>query len=514
MEAYVQLALMEKARRVFSEDDGVFVSFPLLRNASYPMDRLAGILSPATGADYAAAADFARTVNVIPRDIVADADDDRYLWEAYADALKSGVAGSAAEGGEADPRLAAAQALLRGPSGRGESEAYRLYRQLRDAWIAAREDYGARRLTGELSTDPDERRAWAEREPVLRAAVEGALSDWETIGRRGEIEKAVAAERAAAAADPARRWLAWQSALDPDVDFLNDAGGRYAPTGYAPIDLDSDDNWSSFELKRGEMEALIAGAPQRIREALADGGGGDVESVSFRYRSVGLVRPWFDGAALTSRIWRLPAGDDPLSDGAEPPSGSCPAYVSALVLMRGLSVRRSGGGRPQGAGDPPSGPPGRVFTLDPALLTKRLVVGRAVAPVPQVEPPPDAPLVRPQAFSRLDAAAFKARPLSLRASGLAVRPPLREAVVLERAGLSAHQIHSERMRPRAVRFRQLAAEVSHQPRFAVAAVDPAPPPAAPEPAPPPADDGRVTILAFVCKRLPRTPDPLPDLIWS
>jgi hypothetical protein len=27
-------------------------------------------------------------------------------------------------------------------------------------------------------------------------------------------------------------------------------------------------------------------------------------------------------------------------------------------------------------------------------------------------------------------------------------------------------------------------------------------------------DESISVLAFICKRLPKAPDPLPDLVWS
>jgi hypothetical protein len=38
-----------------------------------------------------------------------------------------------------------------------------------------------------------------------------------------------------------------------------------------------------------------------------------------------------------------------------------------------------------------------------------------------------------------------------------------------------------------------------------------PPPATPAP---PVHDDTISILAFICTKLPKTPDPLPQLIWK
>src|SRR5206468_9472502 len=83
---------------------------------------------------------------------------------------------------------------------------------------------------------------------------------------------------------------------------------------------------------------------------------GDVQSVSFEYRSVALTRPWLPKRLFQSRFWRLGPGGGELSDGAQPSASRCPAYITALVFARNVQVtyRQIGGGRP---------PPPRSWTL-------------------------------------------------------------------------------------------------------------------------------------------------------
>ena len=233
MDSYVQLALIEKSKRVFATDAGVFLSFPLLSPLTFSSQELAALATPQTAADYAAAADFARTVNFLPRDVVASPDGDRFLWDVYGDVLaRAAVAGGTGSPSSAGP---AATALLydTAPDGtRTETEAYRAYRQYRDAWIVAREDYGARKLTGELTDNADEARHWMQiEEPALRAALAAAEQEWKTLGHRDEIEAALQAEREDAQRDPRPRWQEWVSAFNPDIDMINDVsgGGRLCP---------------------------------------------------------------------------------------------------------------------------------------------------------------------------------------------------------------------------------------------------------------------------------------------
>ncbi len=371
MDAYVQLALVEKARRVFSVGADTFLCFPVLAPLTMTADALAAVASPRTATDVAAAADFARMVNFVPRDTVATIDGGRTLWEIYGDVLSQAQVGAGVDDAGAKQRYDTAVAALYqdGADGlRQETEAYRSYRQYRDGWIAAQEDYRSKRLTAQTSDDAAVQWQWTEQEPVLREHITAAESDWRTLGHRDEIEAALAIVELVSSANPLVRWHDWRAAFNPDIDLLTDtAGGRFAPTGYSPVNLKDSTSWSRFELSSPEVQALVSEAPEELQRALHDDPD-PVTKVAFDYRSVALTRPWFSEAALTSRIWRLADGDA-LSDGGDPPTGTCPAYVAALVLMRNLEVHRpSGKGTSRGS---------LVFTIPPRFLVDRIVPSQA-----------------------------------------------------------------------------------------------------------------------------------------
>ncbi|HTI76485.1 MAG TPA: hypothetical protein VL634_15915 [Mycobacterium sp.] len=526
MDAYVQLALLEKARRVFSVGDDTFLSFPVLAPLTMTADALAAVAAPQTGSDLAAAADFARMVNFIPRDTVATIDGGGTLWELYGEVLSRAQVGEGVDDPTAKQRYDAAVAFLYQDSTDGlrqETETYRSYRQYRDAWISAQEDFRAKQLTGQTSTDSAVQQQWAEQEPVLRAHIAAAEADWGTLGHRAEVEAALTIVESANSANPLLRWRDWRNAFNPDIDMLTDsAGGRFAPTGYSPVNLKEATAWSRFELSESEVTALVAEAPEELRNALRDDPD-PITQVAFDYRSVVLTRPWFSAAALTSRIWRLPDGDNALSDGAQPPGGRCPAYVAALVLMRNLEVHRpsgTAGGEGAVSLDP------LVFRIPPHLLTKRLLPppeeenqkwklrtevlkGFTVEADPQLIAPEEVTKFRPitsrefQATNKI-AAVDKGllSTTALRASGIGFT-----SLVEKQPGL----LLRSRLRNPAWRDAILAEGVG----INVGAVDATPPP--PEPAPPapvpqPSTDD-ITVLAFICKRLPKTPDPLPDMHW-
>lgn len=499
MDAFVQLALIEKAKRVFAADAGVMLSFPLLAPIGFTAAELTALTAPATATDYAAAGDFARSVNFLPTDMVATATD-RMLWDVYRDVLSRAEVGEAGGGSGEGP---AATDLLYdvGPDGtRVESEALKRYRQYRDAWIVAREDYATHKLTGELSQDAAERQHWIEvDEPALRAAIDAAASAWETLGGRAAIEAALQAERQAALRDPGLRWAEWTQAFNPDIDMITEVGGsQYAPTGFSPRNF-ADQDWLTFDLSASEMRTLVDEAPEELKRVLDDDGGTGIERVSFEYRSVALIRAWFRPEVMTSGIWRSSDADLQLSDGESPPKGVCPAYVSACVFVRNVEVTEQAASTDKTFED-------LHFTLDAARLTRRSnlridpgiaarIARRAV--VQPVAPAPT-PAVTPRAFQALERSSF------MQVAGMR-RVASPKASVARRRPI---QLDGHVLANPTIRF---PAGLFDTPAPAPSPPAPAPHPPAPEPAPP---RDEMSILAFICKRLPKVPDPAPDLKWK
>jgi hypothetical protein len=499
MNAYVQLALIEKAKRVFAAGPEVMLSFPLLSPIAFTASELNSLCGlPETPADYAAAADFARSVNFIPHDLVASSSE-QMLWDVYGDVLsRAEVANDGGDGAVAsapNPLLY----TMNEDGSRTESEAYKRYRQYRDAWFLASEDYAARKLSGELSSDPAVQQHWRDlEEPALRAIVDDAKLNWQNLGRQDEIERALAAEKSAALRNPALRWKEWSDAFNPDIDLITDAANlQYAPTGLSPRNFAEQEGWLSFELSANEIDSLVAEAPEQFKAVLGSSGRGAVEKVSFEYRSVALVRSWFRPEALTSRIWRSADPNLQLSDGSEPPAGVCPAYATACVFVRNVTITEAG------VSQPPA-PDVGLFTLNAHLLTTRAVVA-------------DQSLIA-RVVRRRDGveAALAPQPLSMRAfsaidrnSVVALaRPATRWAAITESAEEEREVALAERFLHKKRRFVDLGA--FHQ-RFDT----PVASPPAPPPPPPPTAELRdeISVLAFICKRLPATPDPAPELHW-
>ena len=241
----------------------------------------------------------------------------------------------------------------------------------------------------------------------------------------------------------------------------------------------------------------MADAPPELKEILdLNETGPALDKVSFQFRSVGLTRPWLRPEAFRAKFWRLPASEPPLSDGASPPQGTCPAYVTGVVFAREIveATRQSGG------------------AVD--LLPIRALPMMVVRPEMRVQPPAVPLVVGPRPGVR-HAAPFAgamarlgvrmAAPEAVRVAPPAVRPAVRDhRGVIARAGLTRRSFSPlERL--------SMSTFMIQPARFDATGV---PPPAPPAPPPASAPPNVITILAFICKRLPKCPDPDPSLTWT
>ena len=262
------------------------------------------------------------------------------------------------------------------------------------------------------------------------------------------------------------------------------------------------------------MAKLVAEAPEQLKAVLGGQTQSAIDRVSFEYRSVALVRPWFQAMALTSRIWRSSDPELVLSDGGSPATGSCPAYVSALVFIRNISITQ----RVAVPLDDASTADLR-FTIQPSMLTnRRLKKSREFIPdIALEETAVPVNLKNARAFKRLDQQSLKAIPITdvstpavrffatshLNRVSIAHEIATEAPTRLARSGAGLRILNRIRRR----RFRDAAIQDTGGVVIAEPIDDDvSTPPAAPEP-------NAISVLAFICKRLPKTPDARNDLNW-
>jgi len=504
MDAIAQLALMAKAKRVF-ESDTTFLSFPALSPLSYLPEQLQfGSVTEMTADDLREESEFARTANQLPRSVIAPTYTPEYLWDVYREVLETARLATPSLAPVDSGALAAARVLLYATDADGlrtDSDTMRAYKQHRDAVIKAQEDFRNQQLTAETSTDPAVQARWKEEdEPRLRDGIRQLEDTWVSSGFKAEVEAAQQVEQAGAAISPISGWSEWRSAFQEDLDLATDTNQiRFAITSYSPYDIFSAD-WPRFTLSGDEIRQLAEEAPAELREIFASGSGGsEIESLTFEYRSVAITRPWLRPSLFASRFWRLPGGTEPLSDGQG--SGRCPAYICALVFARNVTVKhreQSGGGR--------AIPVAQILQFEKAAMSPmfaQLATDAQLVAVKPTEPMVAAPLVATAAVQPMlpSRASLRLRATAFGEAGLArrVAAPMAAPVAVSPPGTRLIRV------PRG----RLLGGIE-----AVGA--PAEPGPEPPPPPPPAPErvGEVMILAFICKRIGRSPDPDPALTWG
>ncbi len=190
----------------------------------------------------------------------------------------------------------------------------------------------------------------------------------------------------------------------------------------------------------------------------------------FEFSAVTLVRPWFSPEVFESRFWRFEDSADLLSDGDCASFGLCPAYATGVVFARNLEIASAGRNRAELAFDAAALARARAFEKDE---TMRPPLDRGESSVP----PPSS--FRINSEPRRTAAA----------AGLALGPP-RPAPTFASPAAS----RPSGALPALARHSFERAPSAHDTRRSFA-------------------DDTIHVLAFVCKRLARCPDPDPALAW-
>lgn len=494
MDSLTQLALMTKAMLVFTTP-GTYLSFPALEPLSYPPDQLD--FSQLANRSTPVYPEFCRLVDTIPQGVLYTADSGTPFSAEYSKVLQQAQTAQSTLTPQETAALQQALAFLytQGPDGtRTDSPALVAYYQYQQAWFTAVQNYANQKSTAGASADPAVQAQWQDvDEPRLRAAVQAAQDAWLAKGYKAEVEQAQAVQEACAAKSPVLQWEAWRDAFNPDLDEPTAPdGSSYALAAYSPFDILTQADWPTFTLSNAEIEQLASQAPTELKDIFQpDPGAPPVSSLSFEFCAVTVNRSWCRPEVFGARFWRFSDPSELLSDGATPPRGECPGYITGLVFARNIMVTDAGGtGRPpprplpvfppvrfRGTVVPPilAKPPpeiagrpggpagvGRPMPVTPRPMTPALETaetGIVTAPRPPVQAA--APVISPVTFGRLSLGTFKTLPL-----GPVLSPP--------------------------------------------APSDTEPPPATADGQPP---SGNVSILAFIYTQLSRCPDPDPALTW-
>ncbi|WP_005036219.1 hypothetical protein [Holophaga foetida] len=453
MEAAAQLAIMAKATQVFGSE-GTFLSFPITPLAFPPQ-----ALDLAGDPSFGRLIEFSALVNRIP-DGNTWSSSGEMLWDIYRKITKEGefAESSRTDGEESDYQAACALLFTQSEDGlRSPSQAALSYGEYRDQYKILEQDYLVRKATAMAGNDAA-KAEWTEAtEPPLLEDLNQALSDWATLGFRFDIEQAQEQVRLLGAKSPLLTRGEWMKRFDSDLDTLTRPSDqmRVFSTSFMPANAVAEGAWKSFELSGAEVDAFLteassgqAGAPSEFPH--------DIKSIRFEFSSAALLRPWFAPEALTARFWRFADPSLILSDGAAPPRGLCPAYPVALVFARKVQVEKLSGA--------PGPLPVQPLVFDPATIAVLHQFKPRILPRPRVE--------------------FRGK------APLAVFRPLGPGNLQSKERLKPLNLLAGRRLP--VFQRRIQPPIPHK---------------LPETPQSGNTDETIQILAFLCKRLPKSPDP-------
>jgi hypothetical protein len=505
MDSAVQLALMSKAKKVFGADD-TFLSFPVspLPHTKRQLDFFAQQDADALRQSLQNLQAFSTLVNLIPSDEAWLPTEMRFLWDVYEQVLKEAQFASSSRTAEEEAAYQQALAYLR-VAGEGggweESAPVKAYRQHKDAYLLAQQKYLAAKSTAECATDPAEQQRWRDvDEPLQRAEVDALQAQWIIAGHKNEVEAAQSKVISLGARSPMQTWAEWNSRFNREIDTLTGAADNFTvfPSLFSPSNALEEGAWKPFKLSDQEVKVLLNEAPAELRLRFgADSATSSVASLTFEFSSAAILRPWFVSEALRARFWRFADPGKIISDGGTPPKGACPAYVTAIVFARRVTVEEKRAEPAPGA-KPFDGFRFTVAVKDPERLTR-------ISPEVLIATQPR-PVVTSPAMNVRAAEAVAPRTATMRVAN----PQMIRAADMNVA--VARPVAAQTVTTRPVRLSTMA--VTRLPQQSISGTAPtAPAPAPPQSPQQTTPDDAIYILAFICKALPKSPDPDLTLQW-
>ena len=519
MDATAQLALMTKLKIIFEKDD-IFLSFPVtMAGLSYTPEQLTFV--PMVQ-DMPHFLEFSELTNALPTGALfqPSLDDSSLLGSEYLKILKSAQLAQGALTAQQNTDLQQARAFLyaQDPDGLPTPSASVIaYQQYQQAWFKATQNYKAAQTTAQMSTDPQVQAQWQNTdEPQLRAQVDAAQNDWVIKGFKAQVEQAMQVEQRCAAQSPSLVFSDWLSQCNADLASFTDPSTNqsFLPTIFSPHDVLEQAVWPNLSITGAEIPNLVSQAPAELTKVVGTTSGSSiVDSVTFEYCSVSLTRTWFRPDVFWSQFWRFPDSATQLSDGNVPAQGEWPAYITAVIFARNVAVTMHNNA--QAATQP----------MHPILMHPIFMIATQVTPAAQPAPVPHpAPALFPHPMVMMAHPAAQPAP----APHAAPAPPLAHPTVMmahpaaqpapaPHAAPAPPLAHATVMAINPAAFARLNASTfasvpaTAQPASAAPGPGAAPAGASQQPPPGPA---QVTILAFICKRLPKCPNPDPTLDWG
>ncbi len=488
------------------------------------------------------AADFARLVNLIPATSDIWASDGRTLWNEYSTILTQAIVASDDPTNNEAAELQQARDLLDSPK-------YTAYQQYLKAYMSAVENYNGLKLKADNSTDTKVQEDWKLQEPGYKALIKSAFLEWIAKGFKLEIEEAFADIDRIGGRNPQLLWASWKDDFNQSVR-TDLEGQNFYETHFFPENFfkpDAQGQWTKLTIDASEIAALSAKAPDGIRNLVSSSSSGmetqavelEIARLSVELVRVSIVRSWLNPSVFRSNVWKWSGSKEPLSDGQIPPQGSLPAYTTSMILARNFQVelkpnsekntkiiRRLQEGELLLVGPLPLRAVSKtvdarsVTKLDAStIFLKRAepsVVDQVIASKPQTNlSSASLDILKNQRIQAVTSLQNRAASFGTFSSIKAVNPTLIQSInpvmlkQVDAVDRGVTKINPELLKRLTIpNFR----DITQSPPI----IPDRPKPTTDQPAPTPpkteSSDG-IQIIAFVCGRLPKSPNPDPNLQW-
>lgn len=357
MESKISLALATKLKIIFEKEDK-FLTFPL--GLGFPYRYLNFMKDPSVSGltlqeQLNNKGDFARLLNIIPEDSAAfSADASRLLWEELKAVLKNSIFALSGLSEEENISLDQAIDFLTdvkveedGTEIPVNSIAVTKYYEYKTVYENAVNTYLNEKITVENSTGPEGdklKQQWAAyREKELTDIKNRAEADWRNLGFKTEVENNQSIKNTL----ELKKYLNLyrQAYLDEinisEIPDLTGLGIGFCTTFFSPVDaFDTNLPWTTLTLTKEEIASLIQNASVELKSLFnAAQGSDDIESCSLEYNNVVVIRPWYKPEFFASRYWKL-SEDVVISDGNVPRKGKIPAYITSMIVVRNIKITR------------------------------------------------------------------------------------------------------------------------------------------------------------------------------
>jgi hypothetical protein len=511
MDAATQLALMAKAKNVFGNDQ-TFLSFPIT-----PLPFTLQQLNFLTDFNIANLQTFSLLVNQIPNGEAWLPVEQHYLWDIYDDILKEGNFAVSSRTASEEEAYQAARSYLRVTHADGTGEDtifYTTYKQHKDAFVLTQQRYLAAKSTADCSTEAAVQQQWIIDEPILRGELTECEQRWILAGYKNEVEAAQETIFQLGGRSPLQTRTEWRTKFNADLDTITSATNLMSVylSSFSPSNALADGSWQPFKLTADEARVMLEQAPAEIRSRFAvNSVDPHLDSLSFEFSSAVIQRPWLASDALKARFWQFADPAKVLSNGATPPVGECPAYVTAVVFARNLTTTQKAANSATSTDSATTALQAdfKFSVMEAAIAhpTQHLVKPRiqAMQQTTEIEAQPRNPMLAQNLQSTFTAQIDPAIRLSATRSS-----PIAAMKATAISDLRAERLNTDepdtplRLKRQAV-FQRLEGTTFSRVNL--------PEHSQPGTPPPPDVDPNIYILAFICKQVPLCPNPDPNLQW-